>query len=69
MASQPENPLSKEQIDELIQKIKDCDKVQAQIDMAKRAKVPIGDAETRLAETRKQLMDLKNVYAPQRVIS
>lgn len=64
----PENPLSEEQQDELVQKLKDCDIAQKQIDKAKRAGVPIGDAETQLKEARSQLLKLKNVYAPNKAI-
>ena len=67
MANEPtDNPLSEDQIQELLQKIKDTDKAQKQIDMAKRAGVPIGDAEEQLKDVKAQLIKLKNVYAPNR---
>lgn len=61
-------PLSKEQIDGIIENIRALDKVALEIDKARRAGLDVVEADATMKDTREKLMKLKNVYAPNRSI-
>lgn len=62
--AQPNGPLTQQQIEDLIDNIAQLDEVDSEIEKARRAGVDVADQAASAAQARKQLMQLKSVYAP-----